>query len=224
MGCLSSQIIWHDSKDPGINCNLCFGYWLMQQLITTVAIPREDFPSRYSLFKSSQWLFFYWRQQYPVLTCLQSQLTNIHHLSPQVVKSNIKKGNLTSSQYYLPGRECKIQVTLSIDLSYFVFSLVRAELSEPIHSTFTEEGTWMGFKAVVNFLTSSVDLIACKYSHLIWPSLLTAKNISQGRQNVLISEEPGGMTVFTSWWLKNYFLIDGTTYCKLNPFCAAVGW
>ena len=153
-------------KDHGINCNLCFGYWLMQQFITTVVILHDDFPFRYSLFKSSHWFFFYSHQRHPVLTCLQSQSTNIHHLSPQVVKSNIKKRNITSSQYYFPGRECKIKVTLSINLSYFVSSRVRAELSEPTHSTFIEEGTWMGFKALVNFLTFAGDLIACKYSYL----------------------------------------------------------
>lgn len=118
------------------------------------------------MIESSPRFFYYSRQRYPVLTCLQSQLTNIHHLSPQVVKPNINKRNITSSQYYFPGRECKIQVTLSINLSYVVSSLVRAELSERIHSIFIEEGTWMGFKAVVNFLTSAGDLIACKYSHL----------------------------------------------------------
>lgn len=153
-------------KDHGINCNLCFGYWLMQQFITAVVILHEDFPLLIFIIESSQCFFFYSRQRYPVLTCLQSQLTNIHHLSPQVVKPNIKKRNITSSQYYFPGRECKIQVTLSINLSYFVSSLVRAELSEHIHSIFIEEGTWMGFKAVVSFLTSAGDLIACKYSHL----------------------------------------------------------
>lgn len=93
------------------------------------------------MIESSPRFFYYSRQRYPVLTCLQSQLTNIHHLSPQVVKPNIKKRNINSSQYYFPGRECKIQVTLSINLSYFVSSLVRAELSERIHSIFIEEGT-----------------------------------------------------------------------------------
>lgn len=151
------------------------------------------------MIESSPRFFYYSRQRYPVLTCLQSQLTNIHHLSPQVEKPNIKKRNITSSQYYFPGRECKIQVTLSINLSYFVSSLVRAELSERIHSIFIEEGTWMGFKAVVNFLISAGDLIAWPANTAIWAFLLTAKNISQGKQNVHISEEQGEMTVFTGW-------------------------
>ena len=153
-------------KDHGINCNLCFGYWLMQQFIIAVVILHEDFPSRYSWLKVLPasfithvndilfWLVF--NHSWPTFIIWVPRWWNL----------TSKKQNITSSQYYFPGRECKIQVTLSINLSYFVSSLVRAELSEHIHSIFIEEGTWMGFKAVVNFLTSAGDLIACKYSHL----------------------------------------------------------
>lgn len=103
-------------KDHGINCNLCFGYWLMQQFIIAVVILHEDFPSRYSWLKVLPasfithvndilfWLVF--NHSWPTFIIWVPRWWNL----------TSKKQNITSSQYYFPGRECKIQVTLSINL------------------------------------------------------------------------------------------------------------